>query len=169
MGVKFMKIAYNKLAKNIFVSVVIGLITFGSLLKHFPNPISVALGVLACILIFAFMNKVATLTFDYVKPVFKYTDAQGVYCNGESEVKFDWADVVELEIVTTDKGPYEDDFWWVFLLSNESHVAISGNSESIDTIFDCIVNFLGQPDWENITVATGSCENAFFKVWKRAG
>jgi hypothetical protein len=164
MGVKFMKIAYNKLAKNTFVSVAIGLITCGTLLKHFPISTSVALGVLACVFIFVFMNKVATLTFDYVKPVFKYTDAQGVYFNGESDVKFDWADVVELEIVTTDKGPYEDDLWWVFLLSDERHVAISGNSEGIDTIFDCIVNYLGQPDWKNITEATGSCENAFFKV-----
>lgn len=163
-----MKIAYNKLAKNTFVSVVIGLITFGFLLKHVPSSISVALGGLACVLIFVFMNKVATLTFDDIKPVFKYTDAQGVYCNGESQVKFDWADVIELEIATTDKGPYEDDLWWVFFLSDDSHVAISGNSEGIDSIFDCIVNYLGQPDWKNITEATGSCENAFFKVWKRA-
>ena len=74
---------------------------------------------------------------------------------------------MNVEIITTDQGPFVDDLWWVFLLSDDSYIPISGNAQGCNDLIDCIVNQLGEPDWHQIIESSGSCENASFKVWSR--
>ncbi|MFT5592569.1 MAG: hypothetical protein ACI8SR_000928 [Oceanicoccus sp.] len=169
MGVITMKASTRFTVKNISVSIIIGFIIFGALIKYIGAVLSVFIGLTIFILLYLFLRKFTTYELNYIKPIFSYTGEQGIYNNGESELTFNWRDVVNVEIITTDQGPFVDDLWWVFFLSDDSYIPISGNAEGCNDLIDCIVNQLGEPDWHQIIESSGSCENASFKVWDRLG
>lgn len=167
MGVITMKSSTKLNFKKTSVSIIIGIIIFGSLIKYMGAVLSALIGITISILLYLFLKKFTSYQFNYRKPIFSYTSEQGIYNNGESEFLFNWCDVVNVEIITTDKGPFVDDLWWVFFLSDDSYIPISGNAEGCNDLIDCIVNQLGEPDWHQIIESSGSCENASFQIWNR--
>ena len=167
MGVITMKASTKFTVKNISVSIIIGFIIFGSLIKYLGAIPSALLGLSIFIFLYVFLRKFTSYEFNYIKPIFSYTGEKGIYNNGESELTFNWDDVVNVEIITTDQGPFVDDLWWVFFLSDDSYIPISGNAQGCNDLIDCIVNQLGEPDWHQIIESSGNCENASFKVWSR--
>lgn len=162
-----MKASTKLTVKNTSVSIIIGFIIIGSLIEHIGTIPSALLGVITFTFLYLLLKKFAAYDHNYMKSRFLYTDEQGIYNNGKSEFKFNWCDVVNVEIITTDEGPFADDLWWVFFLSDDSYIPISGNAEGCNDLIDCIVNQLGEPDWHQIIESSGSCENASFKVWSR--
>ena len=160
---------YSKtVLKNALISMVIGLIVAVTIFDGMPWLNKLGSGYLIGCCIFLILMKL-----NQSKPRFsgksKYMSHDGYvkYVDGKQEKKFYWKDVSKIEIVTTDKGPWEDDLWWVIFLALDDYVAISGYAENVKDIMDDIVNNLGEPDWHSVIEASGSCENAIFPVWEK--
>lgn len=76
-----------------------------------------------------------------------------------------WDQLVKISIMTTDEGPFVEDFFWLLQAADGSGAAIGqGQASEID--------LLGRlqrlPRFDNVAVikASGSCENAEFVCWE---
>jgi hypothetical protein len=75
-------------------------------------------------------------------------------------------DLVKLEIVTNDRGPAEDDVFWVLSHRNGEPIAIPASAKGSDLLFDAFAALKGV-DFETAVRAMGSTENARFLIWEK--
>ena len=98
----------------------------------------------------------ATITDDFISV--EHPDT------GKEEVR--WADVVAIDIVTTDKGPFEPDVWLV-LRSDTISCRIPQGSPDYDAVYDTVAAW-PKFNFDKVIEAMTSTENATFEVWKKA-
>ena len=75
-------------------------------------------------------------------------------------------DLVKLEIVTNDRGPMEDDVFWILTHRGGDPVAIPASAKGSDLLFDAFAA-LPKVDFEQAVRAMGSTENARFLIWEK--
>lgn len=96
---------------------------------------------------------------DYDQGAIKYTEASGQ----KREVR--WEDILEIEIETTDQGPFVDDVFWVFK-TNSARFVVPSETAGANLLLKRLQKL---PEFDNkaaIESAT-STENAVFRVWRR--
>lgn len=79
-----------------------------------------------------------------------------------------WREVDEIQIVTTDEGPGQDDVFWLLLNHDSSRgCAVSNEAEGFPALLAALQQL---PGFDNAAVvrAMGSATNQRFTVWKRA-
>ena len=102
-------------------------------------------------------------------PIFEFDETSGTI-GFPNETKRDilWSKVRKIEIVTTDKGPWEEDVWWLFFLDGvEEPVDIPQGAKGNEKIFDVLENYFENVNMKEIQKAMGSTSNAKFDVWQR--
>ncbi len=94
-------------------------------------------------------------------------DADGVYRrlpDGRQET-IRWRDLAQVEIITTDEGPYADDIYWLLLDADGSHgCGVSNYAEGFPELLKRLQELPGF-DNEAVIRAMGSTDNARYKVW----
>lgn len=85
--------------------------------------------------------------------------------NGKQE-RIRWDEIVEVGIVTTDEGPWLDDFHWI-LLGTSGGCAVPSGAEGEREL---LARLQALPGFDNEAVirASSCTENASFVVWRRA-
>lgn len=78
-----------------------------------------------------------------------------------------WKDIAEIAIVTSDKGPFEDDVHW--LISNQDKSTGVGFSNGANGIEEVLTQLQTLPNFDNqmVVTAMGSTSNQTFVVWKK--
>src|SRR5688572_29049694 len=78
-----------------------------------------------------------------------------------------WKDLVEVQIVTTDEGPFVDDVFFLLVGSNDAGVCVPQGAPGSEPLLE---RLQALPDFDNGEVirAMGCSENARFVCWKRA-
>lgn len=84
--------------------------------------------------------------------------------NGRQE-RVRWDDLVEVGIVTTDEGPWLDDFYWL-LLGTNGGCAVPSEADGSQEL---LARLQSLPGFDNEAVVRASCctENANFVAWRR--
>ena len=83
---------------------------------------------------------------------------------GKEELR--WADIIAIDIITTDKGPFEPDVWLV-MRSETLSCRIPQGAPNYDRVYDTVSawpNF----NFDNVIQAMMSTENATFELWRKA-
>lgn len=75
--------------------------------------------------------------------------------------------VVKIAIVTTDRGPVEDDVFWRFQCEDGSLISMSQSDPKSDELLD-ICQKLERFDNEGLIRSMTSADNAVFHLWSRA-
>ena len=75
-------------------------------------------------------------------------------------------DLTKLEIVTNDRGPVEDDVFWVLSHNGGEPVAIPASAKGSELLFDAFAALKGA-DFENAVRAMSSTQNARFLIWEK--
>lgn len=75
-------------------------------------------------------------------------------------------DLTRLEIVTNDRGPVEDDVFWVLSHLGGDPLLIPASAQGSELLFDAFAA-LPRVDFEKAVRAMGSTENARFLIWER--
>ena len=98
-------------------------------------------------------------------------DDAAVTCCDRSRrhVRIPWAELETLEIVTTDRGPAEEDLFWHFRAAGRECVVENGRIEATH-LYDHLKALPGvtTETYRKIVVATGSTDNAKFPIWERS-
>ena len=83
--------------------------------------------------------------------------------NGKVET-INWTELCEIESITTNKGPFVDDVFWL-LVSKEGGVAIPSETAGLDQL---LLRLQELPGFDNaqVILAMGCTDNASFIVWK---
>lgn len=84
--------------------------------------------------------------------------------NGHQE-RVRWDDLQEVSIVTTDEGPFADDFFWV-LTGKSGGCAVSSLAKGSNELLSRLQSLPGFNN-EAILHAAGSTKNAKFVCWTR--
>ncbi len=78
-----------------------------------------------------------------------------------------WDDLVEVQIITTEEGPWSEDVFWLLIGSDaKSGCAVPQGAEGANTLLEALQKL---PGFDNKAVieAMGSTSNARFVCWKR--
>jgi hypothetical protein len=89
---------------------------------------------------------------------------------GRHYVRVAWAELEDIEITTTDRGPVEEDLFWH--LRAAGHECVISNGRIDDThLYDHLRTLPGMTadSYGRIIEATGSTANARFPIWQRSG
>ena len=79
-----------------------------------------------------------------------------------------WDDLLEVRIVTTAEGPFNEDVFWLLVGADGNNgVAVPG-SAATDDLLDRLQALLGF-DNEQMILAMGSTDEAQFICWQRSG
>ncbi|WP_445357326.1 hypothetical protein ACJJIC_15090 [Microbulbifer sp. ANSA002] len=102
--------------------------------------------------------------------VFEYDESQGrISCPGEAPRVIPWEEVTKIEIVTTDRGPWEEDVWWLFYLNeSESPIDMAQGTKNHEKIFEVLEGYFTDVNMNEISRAMGSTVNAKFNVWAKS-
>ena len=77
-------------------------------------------------------------------------------------------DVEQIDIITTDQGPWQEDVWWCFYLSNEEKpVYLPQGIKGEEQILLVLEKHFAGIDFQTFIMAMGSAENAVFNLWRR--
>ena len=71
-----------------------------------------------------------------------------------------------IEIRTTDAGPFDSDFFWVFFAEDRAPLIVPGNAEGAAQIFDALAVLKGV-DFEKVIAAAGSSRSATYILWSK--
>jgi hypothetical protein len=84
--------------------------------------------------------------------------------NGDIE-RVRWDDLIEVSILTTDEGPFNEDFYWV-LTGSKSGCLIGLRSNGTDALLERLQSL---PDFNNkaFLEAFGCSENKRFICWRK--
>ena len=147
------------------------LVLFGVyLIGRSGGPLLIGLGI-ALAAIFTVQLVTAVLRLKLQKPI----KATGVVEVKEREVGYlapdggafvSLDDLTKLEIVTTDKGPVQDDVFWVLTHLAGDPLLIPASAQGSDQLFDAFAALKGI-DFETAVHAMSSTENARFLIWER--
>jgi hypothetical protein len=100
-----------------------------------------------------------TVTFDGERVVRRMPDGR------EESVR--WDQLVSVEVVTTDEGPFLDDVFWLLVGEGErSGCAVPSEAEGAKELLKRLQQLPGF-DNEKFIEAMGSTSNARFLVWRR--
>jgi len=110
-------------------------------------------------------------TIEQNTPAFNYDDEKGsIGYKGEEAQLIPWQQVVKIEILTTDKGPWEEDVWWLFHLADvDEPIGIPQGAENNKDLFDVLEKYFTGADMEALFAGMVSVDNALFKVWSLNG
>jgi hypothetical protein len=84
---------------------------------------------------------------------------------GETSEGVRWDELLRVQIITTDEGPFVDDVYWLFLGPDEKGCVVE-NAHIDDRVLSRIAK-LPNVDYAAVIMAMGSAENASFLVWSR--
>jgi hypothetical protein len=98
--------------------------------------------------------------------VVEVTEREVGYLAPEGGAYVSLDDLVKLEIVTNDRGPAEDDVFWVLSHRNGEPIAIPASAKGSELLFDAFAALKGV-DFEAAVRAMGSTENARFLIWEK--
>lgn len=98
--------------------------------------------------------------------VVEIDERQVTWLTGEGGTRFSLDDVVRIDIETNDRGPFEDDMFWIFTLHDGSRHEVSGGAADGESIFDALSAFSGV-NFENVIRASSSTDNARFAIWQK--
>ena len=102
------------------------------------------------------------------KAVLECNDIEGIvtYPDEEPEIII-WKNVERIEIITTNEGPLNEDFWWLFYQRALNRpVDIPQGAIGIEAIFDILpTHFKGYDDVAINEACESTSENRF-SVWK---
>ena len=90
-------------------------------------------------------------------------DGQGIRPGGGCNEAISWPDLVQIDIMTTDQGPFADDVFWLFTARDGKGCALPGSAVG-DALFARLAKLPGV-DFGAVVSAMGSVENASFRVW----
>lgn len=80
-----------------------------------------------------------------------------------------YCDVEQIDIITTDQGPWQEDVWWCFYLTGEEKpVYLPQGIKGKDQILLVLEKHFAGIDFQTFIIAMGSAENAVFNLWRRA-
>jgi len=154
---------------RVVVSMVFGMVMGIMLLKNAPWDKQLSAGyLLGCVIFLIWIKLFKVPSQEIEKPKYIRVKGGAQYETQNMSRAFQWDDVEKIEIVTTDRGPWEDDLWWLVFFQSGDYMAISGYSENVKEIIDDIVSNLGEPNWHSIIESSGSCNMAVFPVWQRS-
>ena len=86
------------------------------------------------------------------------------YPDGESD-KVGISDVNKIEILTTNKGPWSEDLWWLFYAeTREEPFCVPQMALGNEKIFDLLKSSFDQANMYAVIKAMGSTSNAKFEV-----
>lgn len=106
------------------------------------------------------------------KPVDEYlaeiTETQiRILKNGEVHQKVEISDVIAIQIVTNDKGPFFEDMWFMFQTSENDGLVVPSEIEGNKAIADYVIDLEGV-DKEKFIDAMSSTSNQTFEIWERS-
>jgi hypothetical protein len=78
-----------------------------------------------------------------------------------------WADLIGVEILTTDEGPYNEDLFWLLEGAGGKGVAVSGGLAQESGLLSALQVRLPGFDNDAVIRAAGSIEAARFTAWRR--
>jgi hypothetical protein len=85
---------------------------------------------------------------------------------GEGKIIIPWKSVKQIQILTTDEGPWNEDVWWLFhLVGADEPVAIPQGAQGNEKVFDILESHFSGSDMEAVIKAMGSTSNAKFDIW----
>lgn len=85
----------------------------------------------------------------------------------ERDIAF--SSVEQIDIITTDQGPWQEDVWWCFYLSNEEKpLYLPQGIKGEDQILLVLEKHFAGIDFQTFIMAMGSADNAVFNLWRRA-
>ena len=99
-------------------------------------------------------------------------DDDGVhrYRNGELLEEARWASIDKIAIMTTDEGPFAEDFYWMLFQSDGHGCAVPGDLAQKYRLLDALQARYGEAfDNERVIEASGCTDNATFLCWERSG
>ena len=173
-----MKDLFYKLmfVSTVFVSAVVGWYVAWQLESITGRPWNFILGFIGFIASHFFINGVVISNFLFRKkielntPVFQYDESRGtIGFIDEEPAEIVWSDVTKIEITTNDRGPWDEDFWWLFfVLGREEPIAIPQGAKGNEKIFDVLEQFFDNVNMKEIQRALGSTSNAVFSVWLKS-
>ena len=77
--------------------------------------------------------------------------------------------IEQIDIITTDQGPWQEDVWWCFYLSNEEKpVYLPQGIKGEEQILLVLEKHFAGIDFQTFIMAMGSADNAVFNLWRRA-
>lgn len=99
--------------------------------------------------------------------IFNYDDEKGsIGCEGEEAEIIPWQQVVKIEILTTDKGPWEEDVWWLFHLADvDEPIGIPQGARNHNDIFKVLDEKFENVDMDVMFAGLVSVDNALFRIW----
>jgi hypothetical protein len=78
-----------------------------------------------------------------------------------------WPDIERIEVVTTDEGPWQEDFFWLLESAEEKGVAIGGDEAEACRLLAVLQQRYLDLDNEGVIRAVRSTQNASFLIWRR--
>jgi hypothetical protein len=78
-----------------------------------------------------------------------------------------WPDIERIEVVTTDEGPWREDFFWLLESANEQGVAMGGDEAEAVNLLSLLRQRYPDLDNEAVIGAVQSTQNARFLIWRR--
>lgn len=75
-------------------------------------------------------------------------------------------DLTKLEIVTNDRGPVEDDVFWVLSHNGGTPITFPASAKGSELLFDTFAALKGV-DFEKAVRAMSSTQNARFLIWEK--
>jgi hypothetical protein len=78
-----------------------------------------------------------------------------------------WADLIGVEILTTDEGPYSEDLFWLLEGADGKGVAVSGGVAQECGLLAALQERLPDLDNDAVIRSATSVENARFVIWRR--
>jgi hypothetical protein len=96
-------------------------------------------------------------------------DDDGVhrYRNGELLEEARWASIDKIAIMTTDEGPFAEDFYWLLTQSDGHGCAVPGGLAQEHGLLDALQARYGEAfDNERVIEASGCTDNASFLCWE---
>ncbi len=99
-------------------------------------------------------------------------DDDGVhrYRNGKLLEEACWSNIDKIAIITTDEGPFAEDFHWLLFQSDGHGCAVPGGLAQEHRLLDALQARYGEAfDNERVIEASGCTDNASFLCWERPG
>ncbi|MGB0969107.1 MAG: hypothetical protein ACPGUX_13055 [Halocynthiibacter sp.] len=126
-----------------------------------------SIGALVCAYFLWFQIKLARIVrrtggagvVEVVEREFSWFTAQG-------GTRFSLDDVVKIEIETNDQGPFAEDLFWYFTLSDGNRHEVLGSAAEGQSIFDLLSGFPGV-DYEKVIKASSSTICDHFLIWQK--
>lgn len=87
-----------------------------------------------------------------------------------ASIEFLWSDIKQIEIITTDKGPFEEDAWWSFYSQElNAPIIIPQGDKHKNKIISAVTEHFEGSDEYKMQQAIMHCFNDRFVIWQAPG